>query len=236
MPRSGKGGRASRERSLGRARSFAVSGSLLRTLRAGRGWTQAEAAECAGLSERLLRKAEAGEPIEVQSIAILAQLYSSPSSPLTPDELLVKPAIIQSQPPSNSAHIEALVRRWYDELWNHGRLEVVDELAAPDSVLHAQGDRLTRDEARQRFAAMQAAFNDFEFAVDQLAVQGKLAVVRWHVYLTHVGSWMGEPPTGERFVIHGSSWIRVENGLLQEDWDYWDQQQVPGQPRGGVAN
>lgn len=145
----------------------------------------------------------------------------------------MKPAHSSSEPPRDAGPVEAVVRRWYDDLWNKGRLEVVEELAAPDGVLHAQGDRLSREEARQRFAAMRAAFSDFDFVIDQLAVQGDLAVVRWHVHLTHVGSWMGEPPTGRRFMIEGSSWIRVENGLLQEGWDYWDQQQVPGPPRGG---
>lgn len=46
----------------------------MRSLRVSRGWTQIEAATRAGLSERLLRKAENGGPIELQSIAILAQL------------------------------------------------------------------------------------------------------------------------------------------------------------------
>ena len=28
------------------------------------------------------------------------------------------------------------MRRWFDELWNKGRLEIVDELVAPDCVIH----------------------------------------------------------------------------------------------------
>lgn len=225
MPRSSKANGTLAQDASRRARSFYVKGPCLRRLRVGRGWTQLEAAERAGLSERLLRKAEAGEAIEIQSIAILAELYSTSSSRLTPNDLVVGPnddARLMSQ----AAEVEAFARRWYDELWNQGRLEVIDELSSPDGVLHAQGEALSRDAARQRFVAMRAAFAEFDFVIDQLAVLGSLAVVRWHVHLTHVGCWLGEPPSGRRLTIHGSSWVRIENGLLQEGWDYWDQQQV----------
>lgn len=204
-----------------RARSFSVSGAVLRSLRAGWGWTQAQAAARAGISERLLRKAESGGPIESHSIAKFAQLYSRPASPLSPQDLLAAP-----EASSQAADIDALVRRWYDEIWNKANLGVIDELAAPNGTLHAQGEELTIAAVRERFALMQAAFADFEFVVDQIAVQGELAVARWHVNLTHVGSWLGEPPSGKRFAIHGSSWIRVAGGRLQEGWDYWDQQQI----------
>lgn len=216
-----------------RMRAFAVDGSRLRSLRATRGWTQIEAAARAGLSERLLRKAENGEPIELQSISILSQLYSTPAAPLTPNDLLVSP-----RPSPQAAQIEAVVRRWYDELWNKGRFEIIDELASPDGVLHAQGDALDLMAARERFIAMRTAFHDFEFAIDHLTVQDDVAVVRWHVRLTHVGPWMGRPPSGKRFTIEGSSWVRVTDGRLREGWDYWDQEQVSralneGKPRRG---
>ena len=198
----------------------------MRSLHISRGWTQQEAAERAGLSDRLIRKAEAGEPIELQSIALLAQLYSTSQQPLTLIELLAE-SLDHSGPTAEPAAIEALIRRWYDELWNKGRLEVIEELAAPDGVLHAQGDELRGHAAvRRRMEALRAAFSDFDFVVEQVAVQGNVASARWHVSVTHTGSWMGERPSGRRFVIQGSSWIRVEGGLLEEGWDYWDQQQV----------
>jgi steroid delta-isomerase-like uncharacterized protein len=225
MPRSSKANGTLAEDASRRARSFYVRGPRLRRLRVGRGWTQLEAAERAGLSERLLRKAEAGEAIEIQSITILAGLYSTPTSRLTPNDLVVG-SNDDARPTSQTAEVEALARRWYDELWNKGRLEVIDELSSPDAMLHSQGESLSRDAARRRFSAIRAAFSEFDFVIDQLAVLGSLAVVRWHVQLTHIGCWMGEPPSGRRLTIHGSSWIRIEDGLLQEGWDYWDQQQV----------
>jgi transcriptional regulator with XRE-family HTH domain len=73
-----------------RARSFDVDGQQLRLLRAARGWTQLQAAEQAGFSDRLIRKAESGGPLETQTLAVLAQLYSTPQRPLTPGDLLAR--------------------------------------------------------------------------------------------------------------------------------------------------
>jgi len=227
MSLSRKYNRVSNCRSARRARSFRVSGPLLRSLRAARGWIQREAAERAGLSERLLRKAEAGGPIELQSIAILAQLFSTRELPLTANELLAG-RHDRSRAPS-AVSMEVLVRRWFEELWNQGRLDVIKELAAPECVLHAQGDDLHGHAAvRQRMEAMRSAFGNVDFVVDTLAAHDNMVGLRWHVTVTHTGEWMGVWPSGRRFAIYGSSWIRINGGLLREAWDFWDQRQVSG--------
>jgi len=50
--------------------------------------------------------------------------------------------------------------------------------------------------------------------------------------MTHTGEWMGNKPTHQRLEVRGSTWIRVENGLLVEGWDYWEQQQATDAVRG----
>ena len=32
----------------------------------------------------------------------------------------------------------ALVRRWFEEVWNQGRMEAIDEMASPDAIGHGQ--------------------------------------------------------------------------------------------------
>ena len=38
----------------------------------------------------------------------------------------------------------ALSRRWFDEVWNHGKLDTVHELAAPNVVGYGQGPQPIR--------------------------------------------------------------------------------------------
>lgn len=212
---------------VGRSRSFVVNGQLLRACRIARGWTQDDAAAKAGVSDRLIRKAESGGALEIQSIAILAQLYSTPERRLTPDDLLAKPIApipAKSTPVASPSQPELMVRRWFQEMWNERRFETIDELLAPDCVLHAEGRDLHGRAAMVRRAEeFFAAFDRFLVEIYDLTVQGDLVICRWLVRMTQTGPWLGLPPTGKRLIVRGSTWIRVADGWLAEGWDYWDE-------------
>jgi len=241
-----------------RTRSFAVAGPLLSALRAGRGWTQQEAAAKAGFSDRLIRKAEAGGTIDSHSIATLAQLYSTPKRRLTTQDLLAQDLLAQplgstgstaAEPSAPSAGkerqeqptssieelpIEELVVRWFDQLWNQRRLKVIEELAAPGVVWHAEGRRFRgRRSVRRRVAELHAAFSDSEMVIDELSVRDEVVICRWRLAMTHSGPWLGFSATGKRLVAHGCSWFRIEEGLIRECWEYWEQQQLSDAIRGG---
>jgi len=216
----------SKKSRLQRSRSFPVKGEFLRACRIAHGWTQDDASINAGVSDRLIRKAESGGPLEIQSIAILAQLYSTAERRMTPDDLLAKPvaAVRKQSPSSPAAHYESLVRRLFQELWNERKFETIDELLSPDCVLHAEGRELRGRAAMYRRAEeFFAAFAMFTIEIQNLTVQGELVISRWLVRLTQTGPWLGMPPTGKRLIVRGSTWIRVESGWLAEGWDYWDE-------------
>jgi transcriptional regulator with XRE-family HTH domain len=70
---------------------------LIRAYRERRGWTQVELAVRAGFSERLVRKAEAGEPLRLDTVQVLAQALSIPAEPLAAADLVDDPlAVAQS--------------------------------------------------------------------------------------------------------------------------------------------
>ena len=37
----------------------------------------------------------------------------------------------------------ALIRRWFEEVWNNGQMETIDEMASPDVVGHGQAQHDT---------------------------------------------------------------------------------------------
>ena len=209
-----------------RSRSFPANGDLLRSLRVARGWTQEDAAAKAGVSDRLIRKSESGGALEIHSLAILASLYGTPDCRLTPGDLLAEPLTTQTRKSATGAthEAEALVRRWFDELWNQGRLEVIDELAAPNCVLYAEGrEHRGRAAVRQRAAAVHAAFSDIDVEIQELTVLNDIVICRWSAAITHTGAFLGIPPSGKRLVVRASTWIRFIDGLFTDGWDYWDQ-------------
>ena len=75
--------------------------------------------------------------------------------------------------------IAGIVRRFYDEVISQGKLDLIDELVAPDFVEHQEfpGLEPNRDGLKKFFAMWRQAFPDARASIDLLAVQGDLAAV-----------------------------------------------------------
>ncbi len=72
-------------------RSYACNPELLTFLRDSKGLTQQQLAEIAGYSERLISKAEAGQPISIGTIDDLAEALSTEDEPIYPEDLITDP-------------------------------------------------------------------------------------------------------------------------------------------------
>lgn len=70
------------------ARFLSVNGQRIKRYRVALGWTQAELANKAGYSERLIRKAEAGGSLSMETIADLAEALSSFKEAVLAEHLL----------------------------------------------------------------------------------------------------------------------------------------------------
>ena len=72
-------------------RSCVCAPDLLVYLRERKGWTQKELAKAAGYSERLVNKAEAGQPISLEAIDHLAEALGDGDKPIYPEDLITDP-------------------------------------------------------------------------------------------------------------------------------------------------
>ena len=87
---------------------------------------------------------------------------------------------------------KALVGRWFTEFWGETcKLSVVDELAAPDMLLHysLHAPRRGREDIKAFMSGFREAFPDLNFwgAADLIA-EGDYVVGRWEGGGTHTGS------------------------------------------------
>jgi steroid delta-isomerase-like uncharacterized protein len=120
----------------------------------------------------------------------------------------------------------ALIRRWFDEVWNHGRMEAIDEMASPDVIGHGQAQHDTDvglEEFRVFAKDLRRAFPDMKVTIDQIIEQGDKVVVRWTSTMTHKGDFLGFAPTGKKATVTGTSIQRISGGKIVEGWDNWDQ-------------
>jgi steroid delta-isomerase-like uncharacterized protein len=120
----------------------------------------------------------------------------------------------------------ALIRRWFDQVWNEGRMEAIDEMASPDVVGHGQAQHATDvglEEFRTFAKDLRRAFPDMTVTIDQIVEQGDKVVARWTSTMTHKGDFLGFAPSGKKATITGTSIQRISGGKIVEGWDNWDQ-------------
>ena len=99
--------------------------------------------------------------------------------------------------------LKALAMRVYDEVFNEGNLDLIDELLAEDFVEHEAIPGLPTDrEAPKMFMNMaRNAFPDFRMAVEEVLQDGNKVIVRARASGTHRGEFMGMAATGKTFEI-----------------------------------
>ena len=94
---------------------------------------------------------------------------------------------------------KALMWRITDEIWNNGRLDLIDELIAEDLVDHVELAGL-EGSGRARYRASveltRAAFPDYRNPLDFVVAEGALAVSYGRSTGTHRGEYFGIPATG----------------------------------------
>jgi len=116
---------------------------------------------------------------------------------------------------------KALHRRLFEEVWNQGNLDVVDEIYVPDFINNL-GIPGGREGFKQYVAANRAIFPDVNYTIDLQLAEGDIVVTRWTVTGTHQGEFMGIPPTGVKAKMTGITMSRIADGRIAESWNSID--------------
>jgi steroid delta-isomerase-like uncharacterized protein len=122
---------------------------------------------------------------------------------------------------------ETFFHRWFEEVWNKGRLEAIDELLAPNCTvyrLHEDGsDSYGREGFKTFFQKFRAAFPDIHITVEDALEVGEKSVARFTFAAVHRGDTLGFAPTERRVRITGMCWGTIRDGKCVEAWNNWDQ-------------
>lgn len=120
---------------------------------------------------------------------------------------------------------QALVRRFYEEVWNRGNGAVAHEVFAEAYVRHdlRPGSALPGPEGQAKIATdFRAAFPDLHMELDLILGEGDLVAARWTVEGTNKGPWADLPPTGRRATFSGVNIFRFRDGKVVELWNHRD--------------
>ena len=117
-----------------------------------------------------------------------------------------------------------IVRRAIDEVYNQGKLDVVDDLVSPDFVFHAtSGDMHGPAGIKEYVATLRTAFPDLRITIEDQVAEGDRVVTRWSASGTHLGTFQGIPPTGKTATITGVDIDRLAGGRAVECWSNSDE-------------
>ena len=133
---------------------------------------------------------------------------------------------------------KAVVRRFNDltqQFFRGGDINGLDEVCAPDFLHHGPG-MMPPDlpGLKQMAPSFRAAFPDIELVTEVLVAEGDLVVDLVTVRGTHLGDFMGIPPTSNRIEMQEIHIARVVDGKIAERWTQFDifglLQQIGGIP------
>lgn len=121
---------------------------------------------------------------------------------------------------------KALARRFFEEGFNQGNLDVVDELIAEDAVDHEKfpgtSDGPVREQVKQIITIFRDGFPDLHVSVEDLIGEGDMLVARLMIHGTHDGEFMGIPATGKQASFAVIDVVRIANGQMAEHWGVSD--------------
>lgn len=117
------------------------------------------------------------------------------------------------------------VRRYYEEVFNQRKVDLVDQIAVEDYVEHDPfpGQGNGRGDLKARVQAILGAFDPVRFSIEDVVAEGDRVVVRWSQTGTQSGGFMGMPPTGRGFTISGIDIHELRDGRMAEHWHVVDQ-------------
>lgn len=125
-----------------------------------------------------------------------------------------------------SEALKTMVRKIYEEAYNKGNLEVLDDLIAPAYLRHQPPMKDVEGvDAYKRFVtAVRAAYTNFNISLEEILVDGDKTVVRLLLSGKHTGRTptLMAPPTGKEITMPGCAIATWANGKIVEEWVYND--------------
>jgi steroid delta-isomerase-like uncharacterized protein len=128
---------------------------------------------------------------------------------------------------NNLEENKAVVRRWFDEVWNEGNAEAIAKLFAEDGVAHGLSDDPSKPMRGPSgflpfHGQFRGAFPNIEVVVEDQIAEGDLVATRCSVRGKHTGDHLGFAATHSPVDFTGIAITRIKDGKIVEAWNNFD--------------
>jgi hypothetical protein len=118
---------------------------------------------------------------------------------------------------------KAVVRKMFEAI-NKQNLASLDELMAPDFVLHMHARQARGWEVNKQVIEDEIkSFPDLHVIIEDIIAEGDRVCVRLKETATHTGEYHGLPPTGNKLSYTVVAIWRTVEGKIAEGWITYDQ-------------
>jgi len=116
-------------------------------------------------------------------------------------------------------HADTFMHRWFEEVWNRGREDAIDEMMGEDTVIHGLQEDIRGPEAFKPFhRQFRTAFPDMRISVEEVLIDGNMLAARCSVAGTHTGPGLPVQAAGKPASFTGMCMTRVKDGKMIEGW------------------
>jgi predicted ester cyclase len=119
---------------------------------------------------------------------------------------------------------EQIARRFVREVLSEGQMEVIDEIFAPEAVVHLMDSLTSTPEIyglaaiKQSINSFHELFSDLQITIDDSFVDGDKVTIRWTAIGTHTGALPDLPASQAPITTSGIYIFRVTAGQIIELW------------------
>ena len=120
-----------------------------------------------------------------------------------------------------------LIRRWFEEVWNNGRAEAIEEMFDENGIAHGLSDDPASPirgprEFKPFHTLFREAFPNMMIVVEDMVAEGDKVAARCSVRAKHEGDFLGRAATESPVEFTGIAIVRIEYGKIVEAWNNFD--------------
>ncbi len=114
-----------------------------------------------------------------------------------------------------------LIKRYFEEVWNQGKLDVLDEIIDTNYINHSPGapnPERGPEGLKPIIAGIRKAFPDLRFGIKNMVVTDEQVAIHCVMHGTHKGDLFGMAATGKIVKVNQMQIERIINGKIVEHW------------------
>jgi steroid delta-isomerase-like uncharacterized protein len=120
-----------------------------------------------------------------------------------------------------------LVRRWFEEVWNKGRADAIEQMFDANGIAHGLSDDPSNPikgpkEFKPFHTLFREAFPNMTIIIEDMVAEGDRVAARCSVRAKHEGEFRGRVGAGSPVEFTGITIVRIDEGKIVEAWNNFD--------------